>query len=1132
MSAFDLVELLFKKGLIADKVRAKLVKQIEGADKTVSPKSIARALVRKGLLDSEQAKSALTELEEGTSDTRDDLALVVDPEPEPVEVVAPADEEMGLADDDDELVEPIPESAPVAEVEPITSTVAVVDGLDDAIGDEIDDHDADELTTATSGKKKKRRKYSANRWDSPLMLAGGGGLILMIALGGVLWFLMTRETSQAAYDSAEESYRSAAYIQAATKYSNFIQKFSNDENTSAAKVKLKLSNIWNDVSNKNWEAALGKVQSELPEIEAEVAFDTARGELASILPQIMQGFAETASDAESSEEAQRNLDLAKSTLEEVNNSSYLPTRFRKDLQPKIDAIEGIMKTVERDINRDKELATAVGEINAAVEQGETGKAYEIRRQLLNKYPLLNDNASLNATIASITDKERARVQPLSNAPSPIGEDRPSGSDIRVTLAARKGKSIDAIKGQLAYVRTRGSIYALNAADGTVAWRRFVGFESGVDPLPLGQNAGSDVIAVDSRNSELIRLAAANGKAAWRLPCEGRLTTPVRFDEKLFVACSNDEIGKLLAIDPASGQPTSGADFPMPVSCSPLVTSDGRIIQPGDHSSLFVLNSQDMDCTDVAYIGHGAGTIVVPPIELLGHLVVAENPAPNFSLLHVLAPNADDGGKLREVIKPIRLTGRVVVPMTTDGKRLVVSTDLGAVEVFELDPRRVESPLEKAVTGISSMNNAAATGYSHFSGGKLWVGDRQLARYDVQVASGSLARKWIRNKGDRYIAPFQQFGNVLIAVRQPNGRRGATVTALQIANNNSDGQELWEIDLGVPPAGNVFVNGKALNVVTANTDLFQIGREELKQPVLNAATARIPSARLPVLSDAVELGNGVRAFVSASSPGQVVVFDPSAQSPLKMIELDLGGDEPSTTPVAFKGGLIVPSASGAVYIIDPKTGKPAAHEFQPSLTSGQRVNWPRPVVIGDEIILPDGAGKVYRVGLQSKPQPHLAALAETATDFRPVGSMAAAGTSVYGIRSGISGDDVVALNAADLSMSPESWSLGGRVAWGPETVGDVVMVASDSGELLCLDGGQSQLWRIKLEHGAVAGDPLIVGEQFILTSIRGTVWSIDGKTGNAISTFDVGEPLGSGAMQFGGRSIALGSDGTLHVFRMQ
>ena len=100
------------------------------------------------------------------------------------------------------------------------------------------------------------------------------------------------------------------------------------------------------------------------------------------------------------------------------------------------------------------------------------------------------------------------------------------------------------------------------------------------------------------------------------------------------------------------------------------------------------------------------------------------------------------------------------------------------------------------------------------------------------------------------------------------------------------------------------------------------------------------------------------------------------------------------------------------------------------------------------------------------------------------------------------------------------------------VGDVVMVASDSGDLLCLDGSQNELWRIKLEHGAIAGDPLVVGEQIILTSIRGTVWSIDRTTGNVTGTFDVGEPLGSGAIQYGSRSIALGSDGTLHVFRMQ
>ena len=260
MSAFDLIELLFKKGLITEKIRAKLEKQIEGAGKTVSPKSIARALVRKELLDPAQAKIVLTELEEAASETRDDLALLVDPERQPVEVAAPVDDELGLAEpideemgladeeEDEKPAKPAADSAKAATVEPIAPTVAVVDGLDDAVDDD-DHHDVGDDAPATRGGKKKRKKYRTNRWDSPLMLVGGGGLILLIALGGVLWFLMTRETSQAAYDSAEESYRSAAYTQAATKYANFIEKFASDENASAAKVKLKLSHIWNDVSN-------------------------------------------------------------------------------------------------------------------------------------------------------------------------------------------------------------------------------------------------------------------------------------------------------------------------------------------------------------------------------------------------------------------------------------------------------------------------------------------------------------------------------------------------------------------------------------------------------------------------------------------------------------------------------------------------------------------------------------------------------------------------------------------------------------------------------------------------------------------------------------------------------------------
>ncbi|MCA9212142.1 MAG: PQQ-binding-like beta-propeller repeat protein [Planctomycetales bacterium] len=1131
MSALDLVELLFKKGLIAEKVRKKLLSQIEGASKTVSPKSIGKALVKKGLLTSDQIAAAIAELEEGASETRDDLAILEPLEEErPVEVVdaVDMDDELGLADDES-LAEPIDESVeavePVAEISDVSPNVET---LDDAL-DEHEEHHDDAVAPPSTPGKRGRKKFRTNRWDSPLMLAGGGGLILMIALGGVLWFLMTRETSQQAFNAAEEAYRSASYGQAAAQYTKFINKFSKDENVSSAKVKLRLCSIWTDVTAKNWESALTKVQNDLPTIEAEVAFDEARGELASILPNIMDGFATAADSAANSEDAQRNLDLANAALKEINNSSYLPTRFRKDLQPKIDSIEGIMKTVERNINRDKELNNAVAKINSAVEAGNTREAYETRRELLNKYPLLHDNEKLAATIGSITEKERGKVIPITTPPEAVAGDRAVASDIRVTLAARKGNTIEQLAGQIAYVQTRGSVYAINANDGSVAWRRFVGFEADVAPLSLGQSFNSDVIAVDSRVNELVRLAAADGKAQWRVPCDGQFTSPVSFESRLFVTCSHDQTGRLLVVDPNSGQTTGGVEFPMAISCSPLITRSGQIIQPGDHSSVFVLNSQDMQCTDVAYIGHGAGTIVVPPIEVLDYIVVAENPASNFSLLHVLKRNPEDG-KLIETTKPVRLEGRIVVPMTSDGKNFVVSTDRGEVEVFEF--RNNQDTPEKAVSpGVTAMGETS-TGYVHFADGRLWVGNTQFARYDVQLARKALARKWIRNKGDRYIAPFQQFGNVLIAVRQPEGRRGATVTALQIAGNADDGNVLWEVDLGVQPAGNVFIHDKALNVVTANTDLFRLGRSELQQPVINEASARIPSAKLPVVTESLDMGNGVRVFLSEQAPSKIVVFDSSAPNAMSLVDLQLGGDQPAALPVSYKGALVVPAVSGAVYYVDPKTGTPVANEFQPSLTSNQEAKWPRPVVIGDELFMPDGAGQVYRVALNSNPQPHLASVAQANSDFLPRGNMAVLGNIVYGVQRAVAGDEIVSVNAADLNAATKRWDLGGRVAWGPASVGQFVFVTSDSGEMICFDGGQNEVWRTKLQHGPIAGEPLVLGDQLVVTSISGIVSKLSIASGEETSQFDVGEPLGSGAVQFGERSIALGSDGTLHVFRLQ
>jgi outer membrane protein assembly factor BamB len=107
----------------------------------------------------------------------------------------------------------------------------------------------------------------------------------------------------------------------------------------------------------------------------------------------------------------------------------------------------------------------------------------------------------------------------------------------------------------------------------------------------------------------------------------------------------------------------------------------------------------------------------------------------------------------------------------------------------------------------------------------------------------------------------------------------------------------------------------------------------------------------------------------------------------------------------------------------------------------------------------------------------------------------------------------------------SWSLGIRAVWGPTTVGDVVLAATDR-ELHCFDAKGGLLWKQSLPDGPPVGAPLQRGGEFVFASATGTIWRVDRKTGDQTGMLDVGQPLASGPTMFNKRIVVAAADGSL------
>jgi hypothetical protein len=214
-------------------------------------------------------------------------------------------------------------------------------------------------------------------------------------------------------------------------------------------------------------------------------------------------------------------------------------------------------------------------------------------------------------------------------------------------------------------------------------------------------------------------------------------------------------------------------------------------------------------------------------------------------------------------------------------------------------------------------------------------------------------------------------------------------------------------------------------------------------------------------------------------------------------------------------------------LNPATGQQLSTPFQPNLQAGSTPAW-RPAGLASddaqELVVSDGQATIYRVGVKAQPTSHLAALAENhdlaaaiVTPVAPLGKVAYAVDSERQV-----------LSFMLPSLKPgEPIALGGQPTFGPERIGERVLVASDQNELLALDGEGKLVWRQKLEHGSLAGRPLPSGQDFIVASKEGAVWKISA-SGEQSEAKLIGQPLASGPVAFGNHLVLAGHDGTVFV----
>ncbi len=865
----------------------------------------------------------------------------------------------------------------------------------------------------------------------------------------------------------------------------------------------------------DYEQALSIAQTELKSVEDEPAFDSAHEESAALLPQIADGLAKQAEQAPpTSDDSKKFVDLANKALELCSNVTYIPKTIRDET--KLANVRDTLVRVERRQQSQLALADGIKAMESAIAAGKPIDSYAAQMKLLQEHPELALDASLLDAVKKTTAAEQATIKYVAEAKPAETAERPVPWLASLAVASHRVIGTAPNTTGTACVRIDGALYGIDAASGRLLWRRYVGYKIAGWPIPIGH----DVLVADSERHELLRLDAASGKLLWRQSIGEAFAEPLIIDDRALVASDS---GRLYTLDLKTGARTGYLQCAQPLRVAPAVDrTKTRLYLTGDRASIYSLSLPDLKCNGIYFLGHAPGAIQVSPVVVMDKVAVVENNGVETSHLHLLA--ADAKGVLTKQQAKRRLAGLVTSPPITTGRGLIVTTDRGQTEVYDIAAGNEGEALTPVATRDAS-GTQPVTRHAVVVGKNIWVADNQLTKYNIVPTGNRLPVEEIENNfaGATFDHPLLTFGNTLIEVHRPKDQPGAVVAALDTKN----GHTLWEDQVAMPPAGAPVVDAanKALTIANAAGFAFRFDEAAIRGRVLDQPLpAPLAPPRLPRLNGSVDLGQGRAAFFAPGSDS-LLLYNPTAGATAHWLQLD----SPLTCSPSLLGqGFLAPLKIGQVYFLNSQDGARMAAPFQPRIDPQSPPVYKPATPVGansQQFVIADGVKKLYLVALVAQPQPHLELVKEGDTGPRPLTTpLVVLGDTALAI----AGDSrLVRFHIPALDSAGES-DLPSPAEWGPYQAGDSALVATVDQKLLSLNAAGEIRWQTPLENGQLAGPPLVLADSVVLAYRKGIIERRALADGKPLGKSNVEQPLATGPVPFLQKLVLAGNDGTILV----
>ncbi|MBW3539929.1 MAG: PQQ-binding-like beta-propeller repeat protein, partial [Planctomycetes bacterium] len=971
----------------------------------------------------------------------------------------------------------------------------------------------------------------------PLVLTLGGGGAILLLVSVVIWFMVGRQSVERDYQTAVDLMESRDYPGAIREFTSFIQKYPASEYTEPAIYSRGKARVLEQIGGTSgrWKEGLAALHEFIDENRDRPNFGEHLPDVVDYASRIALGAAKTAM-------ATRDRELLK-VIDEAR--TIVARRSPSDKQPeallaRIGAdLEAATLAVEKQEFFDEKLAA----IEAALKGGEGQPpqpiaALQIRDQLLDRYPDLVKHDKVVALLKRTLDTEKSLVldeTDVETAAHPVlsTDERAVdavGQPTSLTLHARvRGGERPDGEAAVALAVAGGCCYGIDAFTGQPLWRRPIGLDSPLFPLRV-ETDPPGVVLFDAGSKDLALVEERTGKLVWRLELGEDLGGPPLVEK---TQCVLPTLGRrLYKIDLGTGRITRQLRFSQPLMAPPVLLSGGKhAVVAGDRALLYVLSMKPLECRNVTYLGHGAGTIDAPLVSMGRLLLVFENDRPDGCRLRILDagdPEATDPAKVLAPVQanPQRVAGQVRDPAVLRRNQLFVPSTGERITAFVVSDEQGKPPLVRIAGHQLQVPHSGPMHLYAGANGQLWMGTSAVRKFDLEAETLKVdPTQMPRGTSSQ---PLWMTGQQYVY----SGRRSPYSSAVLFTRADRDqlvGE--WLVVLGEPllawtTAGDSLVTaGESGNVFRVTADALQAGGFVLSE-----------ARRLPLHEDlndplgARELAGGRLAVYSPAPEPRVWVLNSAGQIE-RGVPLD---DSLEADPVALGEGLALP-LPGRLKYVGARLGEAAVADYLMSIGDVERPRWVHLETSADDSVLAvDSRGKLMRIELRMAPKRHLYEVAQLELPapvdvpfcvYEGKAIVADASPRLHVL-------DALTLDALgesplDSPATSALYAVDGRVY--VETGGQALHAFALEPEL-------KRLWTLPLvaaagangpEPRGLAGAPLATPEGLLVTDKSGVIRLLDAETGEPRRTLRLPLPITHGPRLLGPNFIAATIDGSIY-----